>query len=337
VRPLVSVVIPCFNQGRYLSAAIESVLAQSHAPTEIIVVDDGSTDETAAVAAREGARITYVRLERNRGAAAARNAGLRRSGGSYLQFLDADDLLERGKLACHVAYLEAHPDIDIAYGDVRYFSNEEPSARALGPHATGTGQPWVPELWAAPGRFVDKIAARNLLAVHCALLRRRVWTRVGDWDESLRGMEDWEYWVRCAAAGVRFQLVMGDETLALVRRHDASTSTTRDAARQREASFEVAVAILRRRRARQERRERTRWLIAEAEALGRRGRARRHWKIARASRSLAGAASVLLGTLCGAGRAAAWERRLAAWAARRAPGGARAGAEERRGTPPSPD
>ena len=90
-RPLVSVVIPCFNQARFLGAAIASALAQTHTPVEVVVVDDGSTDDTAAVTARFPG-VRYVRQE-NAGLSAARNTGLGKSRGAYLAFLDADDVL----------------------------------------------------------------------------------------------------------------------------------------------------------------------------------------------------------------------------------------------------
>src|ERR687898_3616338 len=105
--PLVSVVIPCYNQARFLGEAIESVLAQSYPHFEVIVVDDGSTDNTSEVAASY-AGVRYIRQE-NQGLAGARNAGIRRSRGSYLVFLDADDRLLADALEAGLASLEEHP------------------------------------------------------------------------------------------------------------------------------------------------------------------------------------------------------------------------------------
>src|SRR5829696_2931566 len=105
--PLVSVVVPCYNQARFLGEAIESVLAQSHPLFEVVVVDDGSTDDTSEVAARyPGVRL--VRQE-NRGLSGARNAGLARSRGEYVVFLDADDRLLPGALEAGVERLGANP------------------------------------------------------------------------------------------------------------------------------------------------------------------------------------------------------------------------------------
>ncbi len=101
VNPSVSVVVTTYNQARYIAETIESVLAQTHAPREIIVVDDGSTDETPSITARFGDRITCIR-QKNQGIAGSRNAGIRRASGELIAFLDGDDLWEPGKLAAQV-------------------------------------------------------------------------------------------------------------------------------------------------------------------------------------------------------------------------------------------
>lgn len=106
---LVSVVIPAYNVGPYIGAAIESVLAQSYRPIEVIVVDDGSEDDTAGVCASFRDRIFYVR-QRHRGAAAARNTGLRRARGRLVAFLDADDIWEPQTVAEHVDAAARFPD-----------------------------------------------------------------------------------------------------------------------------------------------------------------------------------------------------------------------------------
>ena len=93
-EPLVSIIIPCYNHGAYLSDAIDSVLGQTYPNLEIIVVDDGSTDETKRVAARYGDKIVYV-WQHNQGLCAARNRGIDESHGTYVGLLDADDMLEK--------------------------------------------------------------------------------------------------------------------------------------------------------------------------------------------------------------------------------------------------
>ena len=119
-RPLVSVVIPCYNQAEYLGEAIRSVLSQSYTPVEIIVVNDGSTDDTALVAS-SFSEVTLINQE-NRGLSAARNSGIRGSHGSMLVFLDADDRLLPEALSAGVACLAEHPDCAFAYGQYQFIN-----------------------------------------------------------------------------------------------------------------------------------------------------------------------------------------------------------------------
>src|SRR5215217_8140206 len=111
---LVSVIIPCFNQAHFLVEAIESVLAQSYSHFEIVVVDDGSTDNTCDVASYYE-RVRCIR-QNNQGLAAARNSGIRESKGSYLVFLDADDRLLPEALEAGVKCLKAYPDGAFVFG-----------------------------------------------------------------------------------------------------------------------------------------------------------------------------------------------------------------------------
>ena len=117
---LVSVIIPCYNQGHFLGEAIESVFKQTYPHYEIIVVDDGSTDETANVAAGFG-RVRCL-SQKNQGLAAARNAGLEASKGSYLVFLDADDRLLPNALRDGIKSLNSHPECAFVYGHVQLIS-----------------------------------------------------------------------------------------------------------------------------------------------------------------------------------------------------------------------
>ena len=120
----VTCVIPTFNAAAFVAEAIESVLAQTYAETEIIVVDDGSTDLTEDVVRSFGKKVTYLPRP-HRGAAAAKNDGIRASTGELIAFLDADDLWAPEKLARQIARLEQHPDIDLLYSEYRNFWSSE--------------------------------------------------------------------------------------------------------------------------------------------------------------------------------------------------------------------
>src|SRR5262245_56603663 len=119
---LVSVIIPCYNQGRFLAEAIESIMVQVLPDVEIIVVNDGSTDNTAEVAAHYP-QVRYI-YQQNQGLAAARNTGLRHSTGRYLVFLDADDRLLPEALIHNQKYLEARPECAFAFGRFRLITKE---------------------------------------------------------------------------------------------------------------------------------------------------------------------------------------------------------------------
>ncbi len=123
-NPLVSVIIPVYNCDRYLAEAIESVLAQTYQPIEIIVVDDGSTDNTAEVAKSFGAAVQYC-FQVNSGSAAARNQGIELAKGDFFAFLDADDLWVEDKLTRQMAAFANNPNLDIVFGQVQQFISPE--------------------------------------------------------------------------------------------------------------------------------------------------------------------------------------------------------------------
>jgi glycosyltransferase involved in cell wall biosynthesis len=124
VSELVSVIIPAFNAAKYLGDAVDSVVRQSHDRVEIVVIDDGSTDDTLRVAIRFGSRVRYV-FQPHAGLAAARNHGVHVASGGYLAFLDADDLWEPQKLATQLTAFDADRSLDIVFGHVIQFWSPE--------------------------------------------------------------------------------------------------------------------------------------------------------------------------------------------------------------------
>ncbi|HEX6160191.1 MAG TPA: glycosyltransferase [Thermoanaerobaculia bacterium] len=219
---MISVIVASYNYGHLLGEALQSVLAQTTGDWECIVVDDGSTDDTASVVARfDDSRIRSVRQE-NRGLAAARNRGLAEARGAYLQFLDADDRLAPEKLAVQAAFLDAHAEVDIVIGPVTFFRSEAPDvvlyslrghlSRPLAPRVESTSEAM---------RLLEHM---NIMVVTAPLVRRSVLERAGAFNERLRACEDWDLWLRAARSGASFRYVDHPTSLAFVRTHETSMS-----------------------------------------------------------------------------------------------------------------
>lgn len=196
--PLVSVVIPCRNHGAYIPVAVASIQAQEYAAWECIIVDDGSSDSSADVAAALAARDPRVRVHRQppRGLSAARNAGLHLARGEYVQFLDADDVVAPSKFAVQIAALGSVPRPALAYCDytVRLAGEGQVRpARYLPPRLDDTRRPSLDlaERW-----------ERDLsIPVHCFLFDRRLFSdRAIEFDEALQSHEDWDCWMQILRA-----------------------------------------------------------------------------------------------------------------------------------------
>jgi glycosyl transferase family 2 len=192
---LYSVVIPTYNRAALLSEALDSVFAQDIPSLEAVVVDDGSTDGTAGVAAAYGGRVRYLR-QANRGPAAARNAGVALAAGELIAFLDSDDLWLPGKLAAELEILARLPEADALISDCEVWDGER-QVQASHFAAAGVAPPAgdapcfvadLPPLW----------AAGSLVATGCITLRRRALAQLGGrpFDPALRYGEDWEFEIR---------------------------------------------------------------------------------------------------------------------------------------------
>ncbi len=198
MTPLVSVIVPCFNAAPWLGEAIESVLAQTHPAIETIVVDDGSTDESVAVARRYAPRGVQVVTQPNRGASAARNHGLRLARGAFIQFFDADDVLGPEKIALQLRLLADSPEGCIAAGPWARFHDDRKLA------VTTPEENWrdaAPVDWLALN-----FAGRGMMPPAAWLAPRTLVVQAGPWDERLSLNDDGEYFCRVllASRGVRF-------------------------------------------------------------------------------------------------------------------------------------
>lgn len=198
----VSVVIPAFNAEDYLAAAIESVLAQTFCPLEIIVVDDGSTDRTAKIAEQFSLPV-ICHCQPHRGIAATRNFGISAARGNWLAFLDADDLWTREKLERQLAAAEKDGALEIIFGSVRQFVSPELSRE-------DQLKLFVPsETSAAPH-------------VGTMLVRRAGFERAGWFDDTLKVAEFVEWFARAQDAGVRMTTL--PEIVLKRRRHLTNTT-----------------------------------------------------------------------------------------------------------------
>jgi glycosyltransferase involved in cell wall biosynthesis len=212
---LVSVVIPVFNGERHIGEALASVRAQSYSPFEVIVVDDGSTDGTAEVVTAVP-EVTYL-LRPHEGAPAARNAGVAAARGTYLAFLDADDLMPPDKLTVQVDYLRTHPEVECVFGAQEIFSAD--------PTIDVTWMQEMPE-WM---RWAPDWERRGQVQPMSMVLPRAVFERVGGFDERLLVSDDVDWVLRATEAGIVMSVL--DDVVLRRRAHESNLSRDPEARR----------------------------------------------------------------------------------------------------------
>ena len=219
---LVSVVIPAYNVGPHIAEAIDSVLAQDYPQIELIVVDDGSKDDTADVVATRYPQATLIR-KANGGAATARNAGIREAHGEFIAFLDADDIWLPGKLSAQVAYFRAHPEVGMnCTGFAQWVSDENgvfPDPLTVIPEQGGLAVDAIDaEL---SGWIYHKLLLRNFVWTTVVMMRRSLIDKVGLYDESYRLGQDYDYFLRASRETEVHRL---SRAYALYRQHLGSAT-----------------------------------------------------------------------------------------------------------------
>lgn len=213
VPDLVSVIIPCYNGARFLPEAIESVLNQTHLQFEIILVDDGSVDNSIEVVSRYP-RIRCI-IQTNQGVAAARNRGVRESQGSYLVFLNQDDRLLPNALEINLGCLKAHPDRGFIFGCSRLIASD--------------GTPWQHEIEQQPVEEKDYYRAflsggqicSKICPPSTVMFRRAVFDFVGGFDASMPPADDYDMYLRIARL---FPIYCHNQEIVEYRIHDANQS-----------------------------------------------------------------------------------------------------------------
>jgi glycosyltransferase involved in cell wall biosynthesis len=203
--PRISVVIPSYNAAQYLPAAIESVLGQDYKNLEIVVVDDGSSDQTPSIVARYGKFVEYIRLENNGGGPARpRNIGIRAASGDYIALFDSDDLMLPGKLTEEAEFLTEFKDVPLVFTNFRNFSREDEADLPdfLSDHPDFQVMPKIPlkKNWY---RLTSSLAYETLIpdtyiGTSSVMFRKRLVEEVGYFDESVSNSDDVEFFFRVA-------------------------------------------------------------------------------------------------------------------------------------------
>jgi len=212
VKPLVSVIIPAYNAERFLARALKSVVEQTYAAIEIIVMDDGSKDGTAAVVSSfHDKRIVY-RYQENAGQGPARNGGIRTSRGEYITFLDADDYYLPRKIERQVGFLANEKRYQIVYCNALHYYAEKPQRffKKKGRYYSGN--------------ILPELLHTSFINPNTAMMTRSVLDTCGLFNETRYYPEEWELWLRIALSGYEFGYL--DEDLVVVEiRKDSNTTT----------------------------------------------------------------------------------------------------------------
>lgn len=195
---MISIIIPAFNREAFLNKAIESVLQQSFQDFELIVVDDGSRDNTYGVVSRFSDRIKYVKQE-NKGPGCARNRGIKESTRDFIAFLDSDDWWDKEKLALQIRYMQENPAYLISHTDEVWYKN-------------GAILNQKKKHKKFHGYIFGKCLSLCCVSMSTVMLRRELFNRVGFFDESMLCCEDYDFWLR---AGIKHEFLFLDKPLTL--------------------------------------------------------------------------------------------------------------------------
>jgi len=227
-KSLVTGIVPVFNGERYLGETLDSMLAQTYSPIEIIVVDDGSTDGTPDIVKSYGDRVRYLRQD-NSGPAVARNQGINAAQGEFIAFLDADDLWHHEKLERQVARFEERPELDLCITYVQNF--------------------WIRELAAEAERYRDHPLSRPApgYLMQTLLARRSVFETVGYFSPELKHSEKTDWFLRAQEMGAVLEILT--DVLVYRRFHETNASRSHTlASASRDEYLKLVKALIDRRR-----------------------------------------------------------------------------------------
>lgn len=204
--PEVSVIIPTYNSAEFLAEAVDSVLAQTWSDFEIVIVDDGSTDDTRDVAARYGDHVRYL-YQQNEGPSSARNMGIKEAKGTYVAFLDSDDAWEPEKLRIQMDFMGEHPEITLVCTDSSLMGSRECRERKLRRDLMGN--------------LFPVLYSNSFIRTSTVLMLRECFRDVGYFDERYRSAEDYDVWLRVAK---RYAIAYLNQPLVRYRKHEDNIS-----------------------------------------------------------------------------------------------------------------
>ena len=226
MRSLVTCVVPAYNSSRYIAEALESVLAQTYSNIEVIVADDGSTDDTATIVGGYDERVTYLRQE-TKGPAATRNLGVHAANGEFLAFLDADDLWHNEKVERQIARFTASPELEACVTHAKMF--------------------WVPQLEHEALEYRDNPRSEAIpgYATTTLLARRSLFERIGAFRTDLWFSDATEWFIRARERGVVVELL--PDVLTYHRMHEGNLTRRGSEASKAEFARIVGESLVRRR------------------------------------------------------------------------------------------
>ncbi len=218
MNPLVSVVVTTYNQAPYIEQALKSVFAQTYEPFEVIVVDDGSTDDTPIRLAAYKKRVTYIR-QKNQGVAGSRNTGIRQARGEFIAFLDGDDLWEPEKLSVQVTTALSHPQSGLIIVDGIEFSDSGTVGTSL---LFGECCDDLAEDSVTTGRYYHQLLQGPFISTTSqVMVPARVFRAIGLSDGAFKGASDYDLYIRIAT---QFDFTIIKKRLSRWRRLETSTS-----------------------------------------------------------------------------------------------------------------
>lgn len=217
-KPRVSVVIPVRNGKDYIQEALESVLQQSFADLELLLIDDGSTDDDYDRYALQDPRVRVIHLAGN-GVSRARNVGMAQSRGEFIAFLDADDVWFPGKLEAQVRYFDAHPDVGVVFGKFIRWPAQPDGGFAPASSLVQDVVRLSKTEEERSGWLYTRLLDGLLVGMNTAVVRRSVYEAIGGFNESMRQGEDYDFWLRASRVAEMHSL---DGAVALYRIHSAS-------------------------------------------------------------------------------------------------------------------